>query len=151
MNSKNIYLKEWEKSLRDNINIDDLKSILDEVNRVLYDLDMMRFMSNRECLSILLNVLNRDDLEYEVKFYDVGNETLVCLVSSEKNISKKKYILYDRCFNIQDKRNYLNQDHYLYYDYFGMNEEDMKKVNNYIFNRYKKNRCLLRVKKKKNS
>ena len=32
VNSKNIYLKEWEKSLRDNINIDDLKSILDEVN-----------------------------------------------------------------------------------------------------------------------
>ena len=148
-NSKNSYVEEWERSFKDNIGIYDLKGSLDEVNLVLYEMEQMRFLSNRECLSILLNVLNREHSGYEVKFYDVGNETLVCLVSGD--IGKGHSILYDRCSKIQDKRSYLDKECFLYYDYYGMNEEDMEKVNHYIFGQYKKNKSLSKWKKKENN
>lgn len=145
--SKNGYVGEWERSFKDNIGFYDLKGALDEVNLVLYEMEQMRFLSNRECLRILLNVLNRDNLGYEIKFYDVGNETLVCLVSGD--IGKEHYILYDRCSKIQDKRSYLDKECFLFYDYYGMNEEEMEKVNHYMFSQYKKNRNLLKCKKER--
>ena len=132
----------------DSLRVDGLKKILSEINDWLYYMNEKRNMSNGECLNVLLSVLNKDANRYSVKFYNLEKISKVYIVSNDRDITNREFITYDICSVIHNKGDYLDSDSYLKDDYEGMSEEDMDKVNEYMFDRLKKSGKVI-VRKKK--
>lgn len=130
-NVGNKYINIWYDSLCNNIGISYLKSELDKINGWICDMDSMRIMSNRDCLNIILGVLNSDINNYDVVFYDDEEYTYIYIVNDNED-----YILYNKCNKINDREEYLNRKSCLYYDYDGMSNEVSDKISDAILNDY---------------